>query len=108
MRSRGEQAASTPPLESLRRQQGVHGACPKTLQIESHELESQGFENARERGCHGRIKRTIHLFPRDLNPHDFSVMRDAKLPEAEGAESIFPLFDGTQRLARYRTPVLDP
>src|SRR5262249_32879840 len=66
-------------------QEGVHGAGPEALEVEGDELETECLEDECElRGEPGRHC-TRQLFARDLYAHNFSVMPNSKLAEAESA-----------------------
>src|SRR5882724_9758133 len=96
---------SAPQL--LERQDCIHRSRAKSFQVESHESESQRFEDASELGGHGGIKCAWQLGAVNLDPDNVSVMTYAELTEAELAQRFFALFHRAQCFARHRPPVLD-
>ena len=101
------EASLTGAAKLFRGQQGVHRSGAKALQVESHELEAETFEDGGELGGDGGIERALQFLARDLNADDVSVMTDAKLAETEGANRVLAALDNAERFARDWPAILD-
>ena len=98
---------SAPAGQYLGCEQGIHGAGTEAFEVESDELEAQGFEDAGEFSSHLRTQRTRQLFAGNLDTHNVPVVTDPELAEAERADRVFALFDNSESFARNLASVLD-
>src|SRR5262249_43136764 len=103
----GAYAVLTCTAKLLRGKQSVHRARAKAFQVEGDKFESELFEDHRELGSHGGVKRTVEFTARNLDTNDVSVMAHAELAETECADCVFAALNYFERFAGDRASILD-